>query len=113
MANRKQVHAEEVETDVALARRLLAAQFPHWAALPLARVQADSTDNDMYRLGADMAVRLPRRAGAVTPMDKEHEWLPRLAPRLPLAVPLVRAKGVPQGDYPYLPRGRIWANWSS
>jgi aminoglycoside phosphotransferase (APT) family kinase protein len=47
----------------------------------------------MYRLGADMAVRLPRRAGAVTPMAKEHEWLPRLAPHLPLPVPLVRAKG--------------------
>jgi aminoglycoside phosphotransferase (APT) family kinase protein len=93
-------HAEEVETDAALARRLLAARFPDWVALPLARVQADSTDNDMYRLGADMAVRLPRRAGAVTSMDKEHEWLPRLAPHLPLPVPLARAKGAPEGDYP-------------
>jgi aminoglycoside phosphotransferase (APT) family kinase protein len=101
MTNGKQVHAEEVTTDVALARRLLAAQFPHWAALPLARVQADSTDNDMYRLGPDLALRLPRRAGAVTPMDKEHEWLPRLAPHLPLAVPLAHAKGAPDGDYPY------------
>ena len=101
MTNGKQVHAQEVKTDAALARRLLAAQFPHWAALPLARVQADSTDNDMYRLGPDMAVRLPRRASAVTPMDKEHEWLPRLAPHLPLPVPLARAKGAPEGDYPY------------
>jgi aminoglycoside phosphotransferase (APT) family kinase protein len=101
VANGKPVHAEEVKTDATLARRLLAAQFPHWAGLPLARVQADSTDNDMYRLGADTAVRLPRRAGAVTPMDKEHEWLPRLAPHLPLPVPLPRAKGTPEGDYPY------------
>jgi aminoglycoside phosphotransferase (APT) family kinase protein len=101
MANDKQVHAEEIETDAALARRLLTTQFPHWAALPIARVVADSTDNDMYRLGADMAVRLPRRAGAVTPMAKEHEWLPKLAPLLPAPVPLPLAKGAPDGSYPY------------
>jgi aminoglycoside phosphotransferase (APT) family kinase protein len=101
MTHAKPTHAEEVQTDVTLAQRLVAAQFPHWAALPLARVQADSTDNDMYRLGADLVVRIPRRASAVTPMDKEHEWLPRLAPHLPLPVPLPRAKGAPQDDYPY------------
>jgi aminoglycoside phosphotransferase (APT) family kinase protein len=101
MTNDKAVHAQEVTTDAALARRLVATQFPHWAALPLARVQADSTDNDMSRLGPDMAVRLPRRAGAMTPMDNEQQWLPRLAPHLPLPVPLARAKGAPQDDYPY------------
>lgn len=101
MTDRKPVRAQEVETDAALARRLLAVQFPRWAALPLARVQADSTDNDMYRLGADMAVRLPRRASAVTPMAKEHEWLPRLAPQLPAPAPLPLAQGAPQQEYPY------------
>lgn len=101
MANSKQAHAEEIETDAALARRLLEAQLPQWAALPLAPVIADSTDNDMYRLGSDMAVRLPRRASAVTPLDKEHEWLPKLAPLLPTPVPLPLAKGAPGEGYPY------------
>jgi aminoglycoside phosphotransferase (APT) family kinase protein len=97
----KQVHAEEVQTDEALARSLIDSQFPQWAALPITRVRANSTDNDMYRLGDDLAVRLPRRAGAVTPMDKEHAWLPKLAPLLPAPVPLPRAKGAPEGGYPY------------
>ena len=100
MANEKQRHAE-VETDIALAQRLLSTQFPDWAALSLSRVHAHSTDNDMYRLGDDMAVRLPRRDGAVTPMDKEHVWLPKLAPLLPAPVPLPLAKGAPQDEYPY------------
>lgn len=101
MAINKQVHAEEVTTSVHVARRLLTAQFPMWAELPLARVQADSTDNDIYRLGAEMAIRLPRRASAEVPLDKEHEWLWRLAPHLPAVVPLPLAKGAPDGNYPY------------
>ncbi|HMI90924.1 MAG TPA: aminoglycoside phosphotransferase family protein [Polyangiales bacterium] len=97
----KQRPAEEVQTDAALARRLLVAEFPQWAALPLTRVIADSTDNDMYRLGDDMAVRLPRRASAVLPVDKEHEWLPRLAPLLPARVPLPLGKGEASEGYPH------------
>ena len=95
------VRAEEIATDVALVQRLLAAQFPHWVDLSIAPVQADSTDNAMYRLGANMAVRLPRRESAATSIDKEHGWLPRLAPQLPLAVPLPVAKGAPGEGYPY------------
>lgn len=29
------MHADEVPTDVGLVRRLLAAQFPQWAGLPI------------------------------------------------------------------------------
>jgi aminoglycoside phosphotransferase (APT) family kinase protein len=53
------VHADEVATDAALVRRLLAAQFPDWADLPIERVPSAGTDNAIYRLGSDMAVRLP------------------------------------------------------
>ena len=38
------------------------------------------TDNALYRLGDDMAVRLPRIHWAVKDVHKEHHWLPRLAP---------------------------------
>jgi aminoglycoside phosphotransferase (APT) family kinase protein len=92
---------DELATDVALARRLLSTQFPAWSDLPLERVLADSTDNDMYRLGADMAVRLPRRASAELPLDKEHEWLRHLAPYLTAAVPMPIAMGAPESGYPY------------
>lgn len=95
------MHDDEAPTDAALVRRLLAAQFPHWAGLPIEPVRSDGTDNAMYRLGQDLAVRLPRRPGAVLPMDKEHAWLPRLAPALPLPIPLPVAKGEPAEGYPW------------
>ena len=46
------MHADEIETDESLVRRLLAAQFPHWADLPIETVPLGGTDNAIYRLGA-------------------------------------------------------------
>jgi aminoglycoside phosphotransferase (APT) family kinase protein len=89
------MHADEVDTDVALVGRLLAAQFPRWANLPIEPVRSAGTDNAIYRLGDDMAVRLPRIHWAVGQVDKEYRWLPRLAPLLPLAIPVPLAKGAP------------------
>lgn len=54
----------------------------------------------VYRLGVDMVVRLPRIQSAVESVDKEHEWLPRLAPHLPIAIPVPLAKGTPANGYP-------------
>jgi aminoglycoside phosphotransferase (APT) family kinase protein len=48
-----------------------------------------------------MAVRLPRILGATGQVEKEHEWLPRLAPLLPLAIPVPIAKGMPAEGYPW------------
>jgi aminoglycoside phosphotransferase (APT) family kinase protein len=95
------MHADEVETSAALVRRLLAAQFPHWANLPVAPVPSAGTDNALYRLGDELVVRLPRIAGATGQVDKDHRWLPRLAPHLPLAIPKPLAKGAPGEGYPY------------
>jgi aminoglycoside phosphotransferase (APT) family kinase protein len=95
------MHADEVDTDVPLVRRLLAVQFPHWADLPLAPVPSAGTDNALYRLGTDMVVRLPRIQGAVGDVDKEQRWLPRLAPHLPVAIPVPLAIGTPGAGYPW------------
>ena len=95
------MHADEIDTDVALVGRLLAEQFPHWAGLPIAPVASAGTDNALYRLGDALAVRLPRIHWAVGQVDKEATWLPRLAPALPLAVPTVLAHGAPGAGYPY------------
>jgi aminoglycoside phosphotransferase (APT) family kinase protein len=97
----RKMHPGEVDTDVSLVRRLLTAQFPQWAGLPIAPVHSAGTDNAIYRLGDAMAVRLPRIAWAVGQVDKEHRWLPRLAPRLPLAIPVPLAKGWPAAGYPW------------
>lgn len=95
------MHVDEVDTDASLVRRLLVAQFPQWADLPIAPVPSAGTDNALYRLGDDLAVRLPRIEGATWQVAKEHEWLPRLAPHLPLAVPVPLARGGPGEGYPW------------
>ncbi len=95
------MHDEEVDTDAALVGRLLAAQFPRWAGLPIEPVGSGGTDHAIYRLGEDMAVRLPRIEGATANVDKERRWLPRLAPLLPLAIPVPLATGAPGEGYPW------------
>ncbi|MEE8337419.1 MAG: aminoglycoside phosphotransferase family protein [Dehalococcoidia bacterium] len=95
------MHAGEVNTDVALVRRLLAAQFPQWAGLPIEPVASAGTDNAIYRLGADMAVRLPRRPEVTGQVEKEQRWLPHLAPLLPLAIPVPLGRGTPGEGYPW------------
>ena len=95
------MHADEVATDAALVRRLLAAQFPQWAELAIQRVESSGTDNALYRLGDHMVVRLPRIHWAVGQPEKEVEWMPRLAPSLPLAVPAPLALGAPGEGYPW------------
>jgi aminoglycoside phosphotransferase (APT) family kinase protein len=95
------MHHDEISTGVGLVRRLIDAQFPEWAGLPIRPFESAGSDNAIFRLGADMAVRLPRRAGrTVDSLDKEVEWLPRLAPLLPLQIPLPLARGVPGEGYP-------------
>lgn len=95
------MHADEVPTDADLVRRLLAAQFPHWADEPIEPVASAGTDHALYRLGDDMAVRLPRVAWAVGQVEAESSLLPALASRLPLAIPAPVAIGEPAGEYPW------------
>jgi aminoglycoside phosphotransferase (APT) family kinase protein len=87
--------------DAALARRLVDTQFPQWAELPLKRLHPAGSDHVIYRLGDDLSVRLPRHAGAVGQAVKESEWLPRLAPHLPLAIPVPVGVGEPGFTYPW------------
>jgi aminoglycoside phosphotransferase (APT) family kinase protein len=87
--------------DTTLVRRLLTTQFPQWADLPLAPVQQSGMDNATFRLGDDLSVRLPRYAHWAGQVHREHRWLPRLTPRLPLAVSEPLAMGAPGEGYPY------------
>jgi len=95
------MHPDQVPTDAALVRRLLAGQFPQWADLPVEPVTSSGTDHDIYRVGDDLSVRLPRIAWATGQAAKEAVWLPRLAPHLPLAVPVQLAMGHPAEGYPF------------
>jgi aminoglycoside phosphotransferase (APT) family kinase protein len=95
------MHADELEIDEALVRRLLAAQFPPWADLPLSRVEPSGTVNAIFRLGDELALRLPRRKGPTEAGGKELDWLPKLAPLLPLEIPVPITQGRPSTDYPW------------
>jgi aminoglycoside phosphotransferase (APT) family kinase protein len=95
------MHVEEIDTDTLLVRRLLMAQLPQWTDLPIRPVQSAGTDNALYRLGDEMVVRLPRIHWAVEQIEKERQWLPRLAPHLPLALPVQLALGESGEGYPW------------
>lgn len=95
------MHRDEVDTDPSLVRRLLAAQLPEWAHLPIRAIGSTGTDHAIYRLGDDMAVRLPRIHWAVGQVEKERVWLPKLAPHLPLEIPELLATGEPGEGYPW------------
>lgn len=93
------MHDDELDIDAELVEGLVADQFPRWAGLPVRRVPSAGTENAMFRLGDDMVVRLPRRPDGARQIEKEHRWMPHLAPHLPLAVPEPLAKGVPGPGY--------------
>lgn len=91
----------EIDIDVSLVRRLLAAQFPQWAELPITPAAPQGWDNRTFRLGERMSVRLPSAERYRQQVEKEHRWLPKLAPLLPLPIPVPLAKGVPAEGYPF------------
>jgi len=91
----EQLPADKIEIDAALARRLIDAQFPHWADLPIRPVASGGWDNRTFHLGDGMAVRLPSAASYALQVEKEQRWLPKLAPLLPLPIPVPLAMGKP------------------
>jgi aminoglycoside phosphotransferase (APT) family kinase protein len=90
-----------IDVDAGLVRRLIAGQFPQWAGLAVTPVANNGWDNQTFHLGRDMSVRLPSAAPYALAIDKEHRWLPVLAPRLPLPIPVPLAKGEPGDGYPH------------
>lgn len=81
-------------------RRLVAAQFPAWADFSVSKVAFDGWDNATFRLGETMSVRLPSHEAYVPQIDKEHRWLPVLAPHLPRPIPQPLARGEATDEFP-------------
>jgi len=95
------LHEDQVDVDEWLARRLLAEQLPAYADLSLRRVPSGGTDNVVFRLGPDLAVRMPMHPGGADGLRKELRWLPVIAPHLSLDVPEIVATGEPSDGYPF------------
>lgn len=92
--------AADIVVDEALANRLLLAQHPDLAQLPIVRV-AEGWDNAVFRLGRELALRLPRREIGARLILHEQRWLPLLAPRLPVETPAPVRLGKPGPGYPW------------
>ncbi|MEU9916333.1 aminoglycoside phosphotransferase family protein [Streptomyces sp. NPDC051001] len=90
----------EIEITAELVRDLLRDQHPDLADLPL-KLGARGWDNQLWRLGDELAVRLPwATQSADDLLRKEHTWLPALAPHLPLPVPVPQRLGEPSERFP-------------
>ena len=95
------LNTDKIHIDVSLVRRLIATQFPQWADLPVKLVQLSGWDNRTFHLGEQMTARFPSAAEYSTQVEKEHRWLPKLAPLLPLPIPVPLAMGKPAEGYPW------------
>jgi len=90
----------ELLIDERLVGSLLRAQCPDLAELPLAPL-GNGWDNELFRLGDSMLVRLPRRAVSAPLMESEVRWLPTVASLLTVEVPLPVFVGHPSDAYPW------------
>jgi aminoglycoside phosphotransferase (APT) family kinase protein len=92
------IAAADIFLDEPLVRRLLRTQHPDLADLEL-RLEANGWDNDLYRLGGELVVRLPRRRVAVPLIESEQRWLPTIAERVSVQIPTPVRVGVPSEDF--------------
>jgi aminoglycoside phosphotransferase (APT) family kinase protein len=90
-----------VEVTPQLVHTLIEQQFPQWASLQIVPVEPGGWDNRTFRLGEEMAARLPSAECYAEQIEKEQRWQPWLASQLPLAVPVPLARGAPGAGYPW------------
>ena len=98
---------DDVKFEPELVRALLRDQHPDLADLELRDVSG-GWDNQQWRLGEELAVRLPRTERAPALLHSEQTWLPMLAERLPLPTPVPVRIGKPSSLF-----GHTWtiARW--
>jgi aminoglycoside phosphotransferase (APT) family kinase protein len=81
-------------------RALLRLQHPDLAGLELRSVPSRG-GSALWRLGDELAVRLPQSPSAADRLRRQHRWLPLLARSLPLAVPVPERIGAPSALFPW------------
>ena len=94
--------------DASLVRKLVDSQFPKWSDLSIESLLPGGWDHRSFRLGCDMVVRLPSASAYAMQVEKEHRWLPVLAPWLPLVIPEPLALGNPAHGYSWHWAIRRW-----
>jgi aminoglycoside phosphotransferase (APT) family kinase protein len=107
--------AAETDITVELVRALLEEQHPDLLDGRDVRFQDNGWDSAIYRLGDDLAVRLPRRQINADLLPDELRWLPTLAPQLPLPINAPVRVGQPGCGYPWMWSVAQWfdgASWA-
>ena len=97
-----------MDINVDLVHRLVTSQFPQWSELPIRPVAMQGNDNRTFRLGDDLAVRLPSHERYAAGVAKEDRFLPLLAAHLAVPVPAPVVTGHPTAEYPYPWSIRHW-----
>lgn len=90
----------EVPISADLVRALIREQHPDLADRPVEFV-SEGWDSAVYRVGDDLAARMPRRRITAHRVPHELRWMPALAPRLPLPIPAPVRSGRPGCGYPW------------
>ncbi|MHA7146311.1 aminoglycoside phosphotransferase family protein [Arthrobacter sp. TmT3-37] len=90
----------EIDIPPSLVVSLLADQHPDLADRAL-RSAGHGWDNELFRLGPDLVVRLPRRQVADALMVAEQQWLPVITARLAVPTSAPIRCGVPGPGYPW------------
>jgi aminoglycoside phosphotransferase (APT) family kinase protein len=61
----------------------------------------EGTDHVLFRIGNDLAARMPKISWAVNQADSDARWLPLLAPHLPVRIPVPLHVGEPGEGFPW------------
>jgi aminoglycoside phosphotransferase (APT) family kinase protein len=88
----------ELVVDEALARALVGDRLPHLRDAPM-RLLGEGWDSTVWLAGDEWLFRFPRRQAVVPGFLREVEVLPRLAPSLPLPVPVAEVRGEPDARF--------------
>lgn len=97
------MHADQLKISVDVVRRLVRAQFPQWAAMPVRPVDSTGTVNAIFRIGDTYAARFPLRwtepTEALTWLESEHRAILEFEACSPVAIPVPLAIGAPGHGY--------------
>ncbi|MBX3710165.1 MAG: aminoglycoside phosphotransferase family protein [Gammaproteobacteria bacterium] len=102
------MHENEFEINEDIVRTLLKSQCPQWADLSISPIKSTGTDNALFRLGADLIMRLPRiewEPGSISKsINKEYEWLPKIANflKMPISEPIFKGNSDQSYPWPWL-----------
>jgi aminoglycoside phosphotransferase (APT) family kinase protein len=83
-----------------MALHLIKEQFPELSAEHI-RLLGAGWDNTAFIVNDALIFRFPRRKIALPLLEAEWCALPKLAPRLPLPIPIPQWKGVPSSSFPW------------